>query len=321
MLYSTITGIKEKNIDSVIATSTPLTIGFPALILKMFKNTPYIFEVRDLWPEAPIQLGVINNPLIKCIAVYFEKIIYKKASHIVALSPGMKKGVIKKGVSAKNVSMIPNMAKIKEFWPRSPDNSVFKKYRLKEDTFKIVYFGAMGIANGLDYIIQTARICSEYNIDDFEFIFLGDGQVRDQLIRDVKNQELNNVSFLGKYTMKETSSIVNVCDVSIVTFLNIEILNTNSPNKLFDSLSAGLPIIVNSLGWTKEMVETYDCGFYVNPKSPQELYEKLIYIKNNPKLKMIMGQNARKLAINQYDKSLLCPQFVKLINKTFINTQ
>src|SRR5690606_32310897 len=105
-------------------------------------------------------------------------------------------------------------------------------------------------------------------------------------------------------------------DVSMISFLDIPILYTNSPNKLFDSLSAGKPIIVNSAGWTKDIAEKYHCGYYVNPNRPEELVEKVLYLKDNPEVVNSMGQNSRKLAETVYDKSILCKKFVEVIEQT-----
>jgi glycosyltransferase involved in cell wall biosynthesis len=285
--------------------------------LKYLKKTPYLFEVRDLWPEVPIQMGGLKNPFLKRIAVVFEKQIYKKAQHIVALSPGMKEGVLATGISPEKVSMIPNMAKIDKFWPREINTNILEKYKLSPYSFKVIYFGAMGLANGLEYIINAANELKKKNIKDIDFVFLGDGAVKGKLEVDVKSQKLSNVYFLGKFPMNETSEIVNACDISVVTFSDIPILATNSPNKLFDSLSAGKPIIVNSNGWTREMVEVHQCGFYVNAKRPKELADLLIRIKDQKPQLDAMGRNSRILAETKYDKSILCKEFVNIIDSKF----
>jgi len=122
------------------------------------------------------------------------------------------------------------------------------------------------------------------------------------------------VKYLGTFNMEETSELVNLCDASLVTFTNIPILYTNSPNKLFDSLSAGKPIIVNSPGWTKTLVEESQCGIYVDPESPQNFVEKLMALKDNQKLLQEMGANSRMLAETTYDKSILCKQFCDVVD-------
>ncbi len=321
MIGSTLVALKQKNVNLVIATSTPLTIGFPALVLNWIKKVPFLFEVRDLWPEVPIQMGALKNPVLKKIAIAFERKIYSKAKHIVALSPGMKDGVIANGVPSEKVSMIPNMAKIDQFWPRKVDYAVYDKYNINKDTFKIIHFGAMGLANGLEYIIDAADILKINNINNIEFLFVGDGSVKKKIKDEVKQRELSNISFLGKVPMNEMSEIVNACDISLVTFANLPILTTNSPNKLFDSLSAGKPIIVNSNGWTKEMVEKYECGFYVDGNKPEHLANLVKKIKSERAVIKKLGENSRKLAETKYDKSILCKEFVNIVESVINNKQ
>lgn len=313
MIKSTKEAIKIKNIDLVIATSTPLTVGFPALVLKKFKKIPFVFEVRDLWPEVPIQMGGLRNIFLISLAKWFEKLIYKNALHVVALSPGMQAGVLKKGIKIRDTSMIPNMAKVDEFWPRNRSMKLMESLGLDSNTFKIIHFGALGMANGAMTIIESAKLLKNNN--NIEFIFIGGGSTEGELIEESKIHQLKNVHFLGGFSMKKTSEIVNFSDVSIVSFMDLPILYTNSPNKLFDSLSAGKPIIVNSAGWTKDLVEKNKCGYYVNPNNPEELVSKILYLVDNPAIVSKMGINARKLAESEYDKSILCDKFVNIIEK------
>jgi len=315
MFKSTYYAFLQKNVDLVFATSTPLSVGFPPLIIKKIKKTPYVFEVRDLWPEVPIQMGAIKNKLIKNLLIWFEKLIYKNAKHIVALSPGMAEGVLKYE-SALKVSMIPNMSKIDSFWPREKDFNFMKSLGLNTKSFKLIHFGSLGLANGAFTIIESAKLLK--NNDDFEFIFIGGGSTEHELKHLCTKYNLENVHFLGEFPMDKTSEIVNLCDVSIISFLDLPILSTNSPNKLFDSLSAGKPIIVNSAGWTKDLVEKHSCGFYVNPNYPVELVNKLKQLKDNIKMMKSMSYNGRLLAETVYDKSILCNEFLKVINKNFL---
>lgn len=308
---STNVALKQKNVDLVIATSTPLTIGIPALILKWFKKIPYVFEVRDLWPEVPIQMGAINHPTLIKLTRFLEKTIYKNAKHVIALSPGMQDGVVKY-IPKSKTSMIPNMAKKDEFWPREKNYELMQNLGLSKDTFKVIHFGALGLANGVDTILKTAELMKDDST--VQFIFLGGGSMEDQLKKQCQEKQMPNVVFLAKTPMKETSEIVNFCDVSLVSFKDLPILYTNSPNKLFDSLSAGKPIIANSAGWTKDLVENSNCGGYVNPNQPEELRNMIKDFQANPEKTKQMGNNARELAENIFDKSILCQQFAEVIN-------
>lgn len=308
---------KIKEADGVFATSTPLTVGITALALKYFRRLSYVFEVRDLWPEVPIQMGALRNPLLKWVSRKLEKIIYKKANHIIALAPGMLNGVVERGIAEDKVSMIPNMAKIDQFYGRETTNDLYTKYGIDQNKFNVIYFGAMGLSNGLEYIIESAKILEDQGLDTINFTFAGYGSQEEKMKELTQKYGLCNVSFLGNMKMKEISDVVNLCDCSLVTFADLPILRTNSPNKLFDSLSAQKPIIVNSAGWTKDMVEKQKCGAYVDPKNPDELSNLLINWSKDRKLVETMGRNARNLAKNKYDKSILTKNIVSILENSF----
>jgi glycosyltransferase involved in cell wall biosynthesis len=315
MLKATKLALKEKDVSIVFATSTPLTVGIPALIKKKLQKVKYVFEVRDLWPEVPIQMGALNNPILKGIALKLEKVIYKNAEHVIALSPGMEEGVLRFDFMKGKTSMVPNMSKPDIFYARDIDESKIKDFNIDLDKFNIVHFGAMGIANGLDFIIKSAIYNKEIGRDDIHFHFFGKGKVEHELIEQKKKFNLDNVHFHGAHPMDLLSHFVNACDASIVSFKNLPILKTNSPNKLFDSLSAGKPIIVNSSGWTKKMVEDNNCGFYVDPEKPEDLIKKLDVIMKDKTLMNKMGENSRRLSVEVFDKDLLSTKVLNQIKK------
>lgn len=309
------TGAKEKNVDIVYATSTPLTVGVIALWLKRKKGWKYVFEVRDLWPEFPIQVGAIRNPFLKWFLRRLEKHIYAKSEHVVALSPGMKDGVVKAGKPESEVSMVPNMSKPDKFFPREPNMEIVKRFGIDLTKFNVIHFGSMNPANGLEYIVEAAKICQERGVEDVQFLFLGDGSVRPKIEALANSYELKNVSFLGIHKMDIVSEVVNCCNITVTTFRNLPILQTNSPNKLFDSLSAGKPIIVNSAGWTKDMAEKEKCGFFVDPEDPADFANKVLYYKDKKEELKLMGENSRRLSIEVYDKNILSAQVADVLEK------
>ena len=305
-------GCRQKDVDLVFATSTPLTTGAVAIALKWLKGWKYVFEVRALWPEALIQEGV-DNPVVVWALRLLEKMSYGKAEHVISLSPGMEEGVLKVGISKSKSTMIPNMAKPDKFYPRSPSPEIMAKFDIDIHKFNIIHFGSMGASNGLGYIVNAAKVVQERGADDLNFIFLGDGSTQPMLKDMVKGYGLRNVQFLGDHGMEVVSEIVNCCDASIVSFNNVPILATNSPNKLFDSLSAGKPVIVNSSGWTKDLVEKDNCGFFVDPDNPNDLVDKLLEVKDNKELLKQWGENSRRLSLEVYDKSLLSAKVANVL--------
>ena len=305
--------LKLRDIDLVYATSTPITVGGISYIYNKITKVEYIFEVRDLWPDFPIQMGVIKNKFLIKILKKIETKIYENAVHIVALSPGMKNGVMSVGIPDKKVTVISNMSKPDIFYPRDANNDVLTEYNIDPKNLNVIHFGSMGIANGLDYIIDAAILASNNRIDNVQFYFAGYGTTENKLKLLVNLYKLANVHFLGKFNTFKMSEIVNCMDVSVVCFKNHEVLKTNSPNKLFDSLSAGKLIIVNSAGWTKDLVEEYKCGYYVNPNDPGDLLSKLLNISENKIQLSMLSHNARKISIEVFDKELLSEEFKNLI--------
>ena len=308
---------KEKDVDLVYATSTPLTIGAVALALRAIKGWRYVFEVRDLWPEFPIQVGAVTNPVLIWLLRKFEKRIYKRSEHVVALSPGMREGVIKAGTPIEKTSMIPNMSKPDIFYPHEVNMDIVKQFCIDLTKFNVIHFGMLAVANGLDYIIKAAIELKKRGDSSIQFLFMGEGAMQPMLEEMVKENGLNNVRFLGNYKVGVVAEVTNCCDASITSFKNLPILATNSPNKLFDSLSAGKPIIVNSAGWTKDMVEKDNCGFFVGPDKPEMLADKLLEVKDNKSLLAEWGKNARRLSIEVYDKTKLSAQVADVLEETF----
>lgn len=311
---------KQKEVDMVFATSTPLTVGYIALRLKKKMGWPYVFEVRDLWPEFPIQIGAIKNKVAIKLLRKLEYKIYERSEHVVVLSPGMKDGVLAAGVPEEKCTMVPNMSKPDEFYPREKSMDVMKRFNIDNSKFNVIYFGSMGRANGLDYIIDTAKCLKDKGVDDINFIFMGDGVTFPIIKEKADSLGLDNIKFLGNHKMNVVSDVVNCCDASITSFLNLPILYTNSPNKLFDSLSAGKPVIVNSAGWTKSLVENNNCGFYVDPNNPNDFVDKLLQYKNNNKLLEIWSKNARRLSLEVFDKNILSVKVADVLEKAYASS-
>lgn len=313
--------MKEKNVDLVYATSTPLTIGAVALALRILKEWHYVFEVRDLWPEFPIQVGAVKNPMLIWLLRKFERCIYKYSEHVVALSPGMQEGVVKAGTPVEKTSMIPNMSKPDIFHPHEVNQEVVKRFNLDLKKFNVIHFGMLAVANGLEYIVNAAIELKKRGDNTINFIFMGEGAMEPELKEIVRREGLSNVQFLGNHPVGVVAEVTNCCRASITSFKNLPILATNSPNKLFDSLSAGKPIIVNSAGWTKDMVEQENCGFYVDVEKPEMLADKLLEYKDQKELLEEWGKNARRLSVEVYDKAKLSAQVADVLERTYTNLQ
>jgi len=262
----------------------------------------------------PIQLGIIKNNLVIKVLKYFEYILYNKASKIVALSPGMYVGVLESGIKDDKVYMVPNMSKPDIFYDRPKSLDVISKYDIKESDVSVIYFGTIGRANGLLKVIEFFNRIPEYNV---KLYIAGDGSEVPKVEEFIASNQVSHIKYLGNFSMNMISEITNCCDVSLVSFDDVPILYTNSPNKLFDSLSAEKPIIVNSNGWTRDMVNDYNCGYYYRYddfKSFISMIENMIQDKKNGEIK-VKAKNAWNLSNSKFDKKILTEKIVSIIKE------
>jgi len=299
-----------KNIDVCYATSTPLTIGLSALKIKRDQNIPYFFEVRDLWPEAPVQMGVIKNKYLKKYLKNLEKQVYQNASKIVALSPGIKEQIERERPD-KTVTLIPNMSDV-EFFSAEEKLPALEALFKVEEKFVISYFGTIGLANHLEYLLAVANESLKANLP-IQFLIIGSGGQLSRLKYLVKHFDLDNVRFLpfqNKYNLKR---VLNVTDAAYVSFANKPILETNSPNKFFDALASGKLIITNTKGWVKDIIENEKCGFYYDPDEPKAFVEAIKPFVESMAILQASQKRARMVAETQFAKEAQIEKLIALI--------
>ncbi len=292
----------EKNI--IYATSTPLTVGITAFLLEKFYKIPYFFEVRDLWPDAPIQMKVIKNAILIKILKFLEKIIYQNASKIITLSPAMQthvEEVLKNTKTQKETLMFPNMS----------DNEFFSHKTGKKvlDNFSVVYFGTIGKVNHLEYLLNIAKLGHENN-KKVDFFIVGDGAEKKRL-EDIA-YDLPNVLFIKAIPKDLMNIFLGEMSAVYVSFLDIPVLESCSPNKFFDSLAAGKLCITNTKGWLKTLVEDNKCGFYASPHNPADFWKQLDVFINDGELLKKYEHNARHLAETKFDKNKICTDFIQV---------
>jgi len=305
---------KILNHDLLYITSTPLTVGLIALRLKRRKNLPYIFEVRDLWPEAPIQIGIIKQAWLKKFTRNFEFRIYKNSDKIVALSPGTKQ-YIKNLFPEKEIHLCPNLSDCGFFSPAyEKDQSILKELGINAD-FVISYFGSLGLVNHLEYLLNAAVAIQKEELN-ISLLIIGSGSQMRVLREKASNMKLSNVHFLDhvdKYRLKEYLSIT---DAAYISFGPYEVLEHNSPNKFFDSLASGKIVITNVKGWIRDLVESNSCGFYYDPESTGSLMSQIKLYVEDRDLLIATQQRARELAEKEFDKDLRIPELLDFIRKS-----
>jgi glycosyltransferase involved in cell wall biosynthesis len=301
------------NWDVVFATSTPLTAALPGIAWKIFRRRPFVFEVRDLWPELPQAMGVITNPLIIGALSVLEWSAYRATDAAIGLAPGIVEGIKRRSRSDLEVAMIPNAADLELF---TPEGTRLRPAGVGENDFFAVFTGAHGRANGLDSALDAAAVLKQMGRNDIRFGFIGEGSEKARLKARAENEGLDNCLFLDPVRKTELPALMRGADAGLMLLANVPAFyRGTSPNKFFDYCAAGLPIINNYGGWLAGMIETENCGVVVKPGDPKALASGIITLADNRRLGQEAGQRARLLAERDFDRDQLADRFVAFIEK------
>jgi glycosyltransferase involved in cell wall biosynthesis len=302
---ATVAAMRGPRPDVVFATSPPLTMALPGILAARRWRAALVFEVRDLWPEAPIQMGALRSPVARRLARALERAVYREAAEVVALSPGMRDGVVAGGVAPERVALIPNASDLDLFSPRLDPGDLRARAGIGERDFLCAYFGTMGEANDLTQVVDAAALLKARGETGVTFVLQGDGKRRAELERAVRERALDGVVLLPAGDKHAAARLAAASDACLTLFKDVPILATNSPNKLFDTFAAGRPAIVNTDGWQRELVEAHEAGAFVRPGDGADLADCVLFLRDNPDVARRYGENARRLAEREFDRGLL----------------
>lgn len=297
-----------KDINLVYATSTPLTVGIPALFLLRLRRLRFVFEVRDLWPDIPIEIGIIKNGIVKWILYNFEYRIYSKAAHIVALSPGMKNVIVDKGVLDEKISIVPNMCDLETFSPMEKTYKLHSLLDIPQDSIIAIHTGAMGMVNGLLKFALSVVI----NLPDIYFVFIGEGKEKADLEK--LSSTVKNLYVLPQIPKLSLNEILNDADIFLMLVdPNFKIFETNSANKFFDYLAIGKPIVMNYQGWKYQIIKDRKLGYYIDQNN-EEQFKNIFNQLNRVRLnKHISNGLAREVGNSLFNKNALTNQVATII--------
>ena len=301
-----------QDVDVVFATSTPLTTGDPGRKAAKYHHCPFIFEVRDLWPELPIAMGLVKSWYLKMYLKRMELRAYRAADYIIGLAPGIKQGIGNTGYPMDKISMIPNGSDIELFQPTNiKDIDGDSRFGTPGD-FRLSFTGAHGLANGLDAVLDAIIILKEKAISGVQFCFIGSGGSKSRLIQRAEREGLNQyISWVDPIPKKELAQLLPQMDIGMMILDNVPAFyHGTSPNKFFDYLACGLPILNNYPGWVSEYIQEYDCGVVVEPSNPESFADTVIDLMDRRDQLHIMGSNSRKLAETIFNRNILGKQFV-----------
>ncbi|MDO8753112.1 MAG: glycosyltransferase family 4 protein, partial [Anaerolineales bacterium] len=312
MASSVLTALQVKDADLIMGTTPPIFQAVSAWFVALVRRKPFLLEVRDLWPEFGVSMGVLKNPIVIALARWLEKFLYARATHILVNSPAYKEYLLTKGVPESKVTYIAYGADVDMFNPEVDGSSIRRELGL-DDKFVVLYAGALGQANDIDTLLRAAkrlngdaRIC---------FVLFGDGKERARLESEAVRMKLTNVHFAGVRPKKEMPLVLAASDVCLAILQDIPMFRTTYPNKVFDTMAAGRATVLVIDGVSRDLIESSNGGVYVRPNDDELLAKTILELSKDPQRVKQMGFRAREYLVKHLDRRDKLNETLELLTK------
>lgn len=293
--------LRQKKVDVVLATSTPLTVGLPALAMRLFRRVPYVFEVRDIWPEFAVSIGTLKNPVAIRIAYWAERLFYRRAKKIQVISEGMRRAMLRRGIAEGKLAVLPTGVDLGLYRDVQPDDRPRRQLGW-QGRLIAVYAGALSDANGLEYVVEAAAAAK----DDgrIGFLVIGDGRRKQALVESARRQGLANLRFEPSMPKEQLIHVLADCDVGMLILRPLADFAMAMPNKLFDYLAAGLAVMVNFEGDAADELSAGGAGGASDPRAPASLARALQAYAADPG-RLFQAKSAAKALAAKFDRAVL----------------
>jgi glycosyltransferase involved in cell wall biosynthesis len=312
MVSSIFAGLKAGPIDLVMGTSPPIFQAVSAWLVAMMRRRLFLLEIRDLWPEFAIDMGVLTNPFLIRLSRWLENFLYARADHILVNSPAYRDYVHEKGIPLEKISLIANGVDPSLFDPKSKGAEVRRELGLG-GCFIVTYAGALGMANDIPTVLRAAdRLREQRNI---RFLFVGDGKERPNLEKAACEMKLTNVVFAGSRSKTNIPMILAASDACLAILMDIPMFRTTYPNKVFDYMAAEKPTILAIDGVIREVVEAAGGGLFVPPGDDEALAAAVLRLALDPDQAREMGSAARAYVVRHFNRSIQAKEFVDLVSR------
>lgn len=312
MLTSMWAALRAGQIDLVIGTSPPIFQAISAWLVAFLRRRPFLLEVRDLWPEFAIDIGVLKNPALIKLSRWLEQFLYARATHILVNSPAYRDYLLRKGLPEKKITLIPNGVEPGMFDPQADGRNIKEQFKLS-DKFIVTYAGALGLANDVGTILRAAELLRGDH--DIHFLLVGDGKERANLETEARNLQLSNVTFAGAQPKGSIPDFLAASDACVATLRDIPMFRTTYPNKVFDYMAAGRPTLLAIDGVIREVIEASGGGIFVPPGNPAALADAVRNLGADREQAQAMGRAARRYVVEHFDRRQQATAFAELIER------
>lgn len=299
-------------VDVVMSTSPPIFQTLSAWVVAVIRKKPFLLEVRDLWPDFAVDMGVLKNPILIALSRWLERFLYARATHILVNSPAYRDSLTSKGVPAEKISLVSNGVDPSMFDVNNRGERLRAVWNLNE-SFVVTYAGALGLANDIPTVLKAAHHLRD--VSKVQFLFVGDGKERENLEEMALDLQLTNVRFVGSLPKTEMADVLGASDVCVATLQNIPMFRTTYPNKVFDYMAAGRPTILAIDGVIREVIEAAHGGVFVTPGDDVALATAVRTLSQDPQRARTMGLAARAYVVEHFDRQKHATQFVDLVQR------
>ena len=306
----------REDYDLVFATTTPLTAGLPGIVARWMRRKPFVFEVRDLWPELPRAMKVVRNPVVLGAMSALEWASYRSADRLIGLAPGIVDGIARRGVARSRIAMIPNGCDVDLF---TAESTSWTPPGVAPNDFVALFAGAHGIANGLDAVIDAAIELQRRGRTDIKIVLIGEGKLKARLQQRATEASLSNVVFHPSVRKTELVGLMAASHIGLQILANVPAFyDGTSPNKFFDYLAAGRPVLINYPGWLAEVVREHSLGYAVPPGDPASFADALEDAADHRGELHAKGMRAQALARQQFARPDLTERFATWLEATVV---
>lgn len=296
--------------DVIITESPPLFLGFSGFVLAKLKKAKFIFNISDLWPESAIKLGVLHNKLFIKMSVWLEEFCYRHAAAVTCQTQGIVDDIVNRGFDKNKIHLLTNGVDTNLFKKENRDEDFRREIGI-ENKFALCYAGIHGIAQGLQVIINAAEIVKDE--ENIQFIFVGDGPEKQDLIKMAQERGLNNVTFLPLQPKKNMPKIVASMDAAIIPLRKLELFKGALPSKMFETLASEIPIILPVQGEAAKLINSANAGIVVEPENSKEIAEAVLKLYNDIELRKNLGENGRAYVMENYARENITRKLEKIL--------
>lgn len=300
MISSFFTALTVRRVDLVWGTSPPIFQAGTSWLLAAVRRAPFVFEVRDLWPAFAVEVGVLRSRVLIRAAEAFERFLYRRANLVIVNSPGFVSHVTERG--ARRVEVVPNGSDTSMFTPGNV-GSKFRQEHSLDGKFILLYAGAHGLSNDLGIVLEAASELGD--MPEIAFVLVGDGKEKPQLEARAQEMGLKNVIFLPPVPKMKMPDVLAAADACLAILKPIPLYGTVFPNKVFDYMAAGRPVILAMTGVIRAVVESAQAGIPIDPGDPLALANAVRYLAAHPEESQKMGMNGRRCVQEQYDRQVI----------------